>query len=46
MKEVIALLNKYIKEKDVVVVGCSGGPDSMFLLNMLINYRKNVDISI
>ena len=46
MKESINYLNSNLKENDVVVVGCSGGPDSMALLNLLIDYRKRTNIFI
>ena len=35
-----------LKEKDVVVIGVSGGPDSMALLYLLKEIRKNKDISL
>lgn len=35
-----------IKYSDSIVVGVSGGPDSMALLNILIDIRKNLDIQI
>ena len=41
------ILDKYhFIDKDVLVIGLSGGPDSMALLNMLLNYRNKVDITI
>lgn len=33
-----------IENKDVIVIGVSGGPDSMALLNLLINLNKNKKI--
>ena len=33
MKKVIEFLRNNIKEKDSLVVACSGGPDSMCLLD-------------
>ena len=47
MNESINYINKLLHKDDIIVLGCSGGPDSMALLSLLINYRKNVnDISI
>ena len=39
MKQTYQYLFDLLKEKDVVVVGCSGGPDSMALLYMLEKIR-------
>lgn len=39
MKQAYQYLFDLLKEKDVVVVGCSGGPDSMALLYMLEKIR-------
>ena len=35
-----------IKEKDTIVVGNSGGPDSMFLMTLLINLSKKYDLKL
>lgn len=35
-----------IKYGDSIIVGCSGGPDSMALLSLMIEIRKKVDIQI
>jgi len=35
-----------LKEEDKVVVGVSGGPDSMFLLYTLVNLRKKINFKI
>ena len=35
MKKVIEFLRNNIKEKDSLVVACSGGPDSMCLLDLV-----------
>lgn len=46
MKEVKNYLSSILNRDDVVVLGCSGGPDSMALLNILIEFRKKLNISI
>ncbi len=46
MRESINYINENLKDGDVVVVGCSGGPDSMALLHLLLNYRKEHNIYI
>ena len=46
MKRVINYLDNILSEEDVVVLGCSGGPDSMALLDILIKIRKSKNISI
>ena len=41
------LVNKVrIKAKDTIVMGISGGPDSMFLLTLLLKLRENIDINL
>ena len=40
MQEVIDYLNKLIEINDKLVVAVSGGPDSMFLLDILLKVRK------
>ena len=44
MKETIAYLNSLLKDDDTVVVGLSGGPDSMCLLNILLSLNKQIKI--
>ncbi len=44
MKKANDLLKENLKENDVVVLGISGGPDSMALLHLLIEYRKKMNI--
>ena len=46
MKRVINYLNDLLYEGDTVVLGCSGGPDSMALLDVLFRMRKEKNISI
>ncbi len=42
----MAYLNKLLKNKDIIVVAISGGPDSMCLLELLGNIKKKLDIKI
>ena len=38
--------NRLIQDKDNVVVGVSGGPDSMALLYLLLHAQKHIDFNI
>ena len=44
MEETIVYLNHLLKDNDTVVIGLSGGPDSMCLLNILLSLNKNIKI--
>lgn len=46
MKKVYEYLQKEINllDKDIIVIGCSGGPDSMALMYILQEIRKNKDL--
>lgn len=46
--KVLDTINKYgmIKKNDKVVIGVSGGPDSMTLLNILNNLKEKIEIEI
>ena len=46
MNEVYKYLEKEIKiaNKDTIVIGCSGGPDSMALLNILMDLRNKKEL--
>ncbi|MBR1818323.1 MAG: tRNA lysidine(34) synthetase TilS [Bacilli bacterium] len=44
MKDAIKYLENKLEEKDVVVLGLSGGPDSMCLLSILKKINKKVQI--
>ena len=46
MKMVNDFLLSILSEGDTVVLGCSGGPDSMALMDILLKYRKIMNISI
>ena len=46
MKEVCDFLNEILNEDDIVVVGTSGGPDSMCLMDILLKFREKTNISI
>lgn len=48
MKEVINFLenNVHLKENDTIILGNSGGPDSMFLFNVLLGLRKKYNLKI
>lgn len=37
--------NKLIEENDKIVVGFSGGPDSVFLVEMLVRLRENINFN-
>lgn len=44
MKETINYLNELFNDNDVVVLGLSGGPDSMCLLDVLLSLNKSLNI--
>ncbi len=44
MKEVKEYLNNKLFDNDVVILGISGGPDSIFLFHMLKNLNKKIKI--
>ena len=46
MNEVRKYLNSLLKENDVLVVGASGGPDSMVLLDILNEYKEKLNLTI
>ena len=46
MDDVKDYLKKLIKQDDVVVIGCSGGPDSICLFDILKNLQKEIDFSL
>lgn len=44
MNQARKFLDKHLKEKDILVVGVSGGPDSMALLSLILSLNKNLKI--
>lgn len=46
MKKVIEFLRNNIKEKDSLVVACSGGPDSMCLLDLVTKLKDELNLTI
>ncbi len=46
MEEVYNNLFKTVNEEDTVVLGCSGGPDSMALFDLLLKLKKEKNIKI
>lgn len=44
MEETIVYLKSLLKDNDTIVIGLSGGPDSMCLLNILLSLKKNIKI--
>lgn len=44
MKETIAYLNSLLSNNDIIIIGLSGGPDSMCLLNILTSLDKKLNI--
>ena len=44
MKETVAYLNSLLKKNDTIVIGLSGGPDSMCLLNIIMSLKKEIKI--
>jgi len=46
MKDTFNFLNKLLKKEDVIVVACSGGPDSMCLLSVLNFFKKPLNLKI
>ena len=44
MKETIAYLKSLLKDGDTIVIGLSGGPDSMCLLDIIRSLNKSIKI--
>ena len=45
MLETFKYLENLLVDGDTVVLGLSGGPDSMCLLDILLKIKKNINIS-
>lgn len=46
MKQVYRFLDNLLKLNDKVIVACSGGPDSMCLLNIILEYKDRLNLDI
>lgn len=46
MKEPILFLNNILKKDDVIVLGISGGPDSMCLLHVIMSLKEKYNLKI
>ncbi len=46
MNEVYQFLDNLLNINDKVIVACSGGPDSMCLLNIILEYQKKLNLEI
>ena len=44
MQEILNYLNMYLKDSDTVLLGLSGGPDSMCLLDLLTKVKASINI--
>lgn len=46
MKKTISFLKDYLDKNKIVVLGCSGGPDSMCLFHLLLDLKKEIDFKL
>ncbi len=44
MKETIAYLNSLLETDDTIIIGLSGGPDSMCLLDIILKLNKKINV--
>lgn len=46
MEEVKQYLEELLKENDTIVISCSGGPDSMCLLSLLLSFKEKKNLKV
>ena len=46
MKDVLCFLDNLFKKNDTIIVACSGGPDSMCLLDVIKAYKESFNLKI
>lgn len=46
MDQTLKFLRNILKRNDVIVIACSGGPDSMFLTHILNEFKKELNLTL
>lgn len=46
MKDVLYFLDNLLKKNDTIIVACSGGPDSMCLLDVINSYKEEYSLNV
>ena len=46
LNEVKKFLSDLLNKNDIIVLGCSGGPDSMALIDLLLKYKDTYDLKL